>query len=84
MIVLNNAAQAIVERAHGNHRRFVFVSPRRRTPLRHLRSARWRQARSRAAQRYHEWLGMEAPAGFRTIRIHDLRHTFGRRLRAAG
>lgn len=54
MIVLNNAAQAIVERAHGNHRRFVFVSPRRRTPLRHLRSARWRQARSRAAQRYRE------------------------------
>jgi integrase len=27
---------------------------------------------------------MEAPAGFRTVRVHDLRHTFGRRLRAAG
>jgi len=27
---------------------------------------------------------MEAPTGFRTVRVHDLRHTFGRRLRAAG
>src|SRR5580693_2974945 len=27
---------------------------------------------------------MDAPAGFRTVRVHDLRHTLGRRLRAAG
>ena len=25
-----------------------------------------------------------APEGFREIRVHDLKHTFGRRLRAAG
>jgi len=60
MIVLNDAAPAILERARGHHRRFVFVSPRRRTPLRHLRSAGWRRARNRAAQRYGEWFGMEA------------------------
>ena len=29
-------------------------------------------------------LGREAPAGFRNVRVHDLRHTFGRRLPAAG
>jgi hypothetical protein len=28
--------------------------------------------------------GEPAPAGFRQIRVHDLKHTFGRRLRAAG
>ena len=84
VIVLNNAAQAVIERARGRHRRFVFVSPRRRTPLGHLRSAGWHGARRRAAERYQERFGMEAPAGFRTVRVHDLRHTFGRRLRAAG
>jgi integrase len=84
MVVLNDAAQAILERARGHHKRFVFISPHRRAPLRNLRSAGWRRARSRAAQRYLERFGMEAPAGFRTVRVHDLRHTFGRRLRAAG
>ncbi|HEY6457350.1 MAG TPA: tyrosine-type recombinase/integrase [Steroidobacteraceae bacterium] len=84
VIVLNDAAQAIVDRARGRNRRFVFVSPRRRTPLGHLRSAGWHRARSRAADRYREWFGMEAPTGFRTVRVHDLRHTFGRKLRAAG
>ena len=29
-------------------------------------------------------MGTDAPEGFRRIRVHDLRHTFGRRLRAAG
>jgi len=28
--------------------------------------------------------GREAPTGFRDLRAHDLRHTFGRRLRSAG
>jgi integrase len=84
VIVLNDAAQAILERARGHHRRFVFVSPRRRRPLGHLRSAGRHGARRRAAERYGEWFGMEARMGFRTVRVHDLRHTFGRRLRAAG
>lgn len=44
----------------------------------------WVNARRRAAARYSEVLGKEAPAGFRQLRVHDLRHTFGRRLRAAG
>jgi integrase len=84
VIVLNDAAQTILERVRGRHRRFVFVSPRRCRPLGHLRSAGWHGAWRRAAERYWEWFGMEAPAGFRTVRVHDLRHTFGRRLRAAG
>jgi integrase len=28
--------------------------------------------------------GAQAPEGFRTLHVHDLRHTVGRRLRAAG
>jgi integrase len=29
-------------------------------------------------------LGEKCPDGFRSIRVHDLKHTFGRRLRAVG
>jgi len=28
--------------------------------------------------------GDRAPEGFRIVRVHDLKHSFGRRLRAAG
>jgi integrase len=39
---------------------------------------------ARGAAIYKEVLERECPMGFRRIRVHDLRHTFGRRLRAAG
>jgi integrase len=84
LIIVNDAAQGIVERVRGRHRRFVFISPRRRAPVGHLRSAGWLRARRIAARRYRERFGIEAPAGFCNVRVHDLRHTFGRRLRAAG
>ena len=38
----------------------------------------------RAAARYPDELGSPCPAGFRSFRVHDLEHTFGYRLRAAG
>jgi hypothetical protein len=34
--------------------------------------------------KYQERFGEPAPEGFRTLHVHDLRHTVGRRLRAAG
>lgn len=34
--------------------------------------------------KYQERFGEPAPKGFRTLHVHDLRHTGGRRLRAAG
>ena len=44
----------------------------------------WQKARIRAAERYAKMFGRKAPEGFRRIRVHYLKHTFGRRLRAAG
>lgn len=44
----------------------------------------WQAARRLATERYREVFGRAAPAGFATLHVHDLRHTFGRRLRAAG
>lgn len=84
VLVLNDDAQAIVDARRGRHRRFVFLSVTRHRPLRHLRDAGWNSARRRAADRYRELFGIDAPAGFRNVRVHDLRHTFGRKLRAAG
>ena len=34
--------------------------------------------------KYQERFGEAPPEGFRTLHVHDLRHTVGRRLRAAG
>ncbi len=44
----------------------------------------WKRAREKAVDRYAQELGSTPPPGFRSIRVHDLKHTFGRRLRAAG
>jgi integrase len=43
-----------------------------------------KNARERAADAWQLAHGTEAPQGFRRVRVHDLKHTFGRRLRAAG
>ena len=43
----------------------------------------WRSARERAADRWEKARESKAHDGFRTLRVHDLKHTFGRRLRAA-
>ena len=42
------------------------------------------RARERAADKWEKLTGERAPEGFRTVRVHDLKHTYGRRLRAAG
>jgi hypothetical protein len=38
----------------------------------------------RSLERYERELGRPYPAGFRSIRVHDLKHTYGHRLRVAG
>jgi integrase len=84
VVILNDTAQAVLEGVRGQHGRFVFVSERRRVRLAHLGGTGWQAARRRAARRYRERFGVDAPEGFRNVRVHALRHTFGRRLWAAG
>src|SRR5258708_5230980 len=43
-----------------------------------------RAARERAADEWGKRHEQPAPDGFRNVRVHDLKHTYGRRLRAAG
>jgi integrase len=87
VVVLNDRAQAIVEKMRGQHPVYVFTWVKEdgvRDRIGRIRNTGWVNARRRAAEKYPAVLGKEAPLGFRELRAHDLRHTAGRRLRAAG
>jgi integrase len=68
LVVLNKVAKSIVESSRGQNRMHVFTYCGRR--LRKMNNSGWQTARKKA--------------GLSQVRIHDLKHTFGRRLRAAG
>jgi integrase len=44
----------------------------------------WDNARKRAAAKWKEKHGANSHPGYEHLRVHDMKHTFGRRLRAAG
>jgi integrase len=66
--VLNSVAKEVIENARGQHPDYVFIY--RGKPISTMCRTGWTDARKRA----------ELPLA----RVHDLKHTFGRRLRAAG
>lgn len=68
LIVLNNVARSIIERQRGKHPEFVFSF--RGRPLSRIMNSAWKHARKKTNLPY--------------VRVHDLKHTFGRRLRSAG
>jgi integrase len=68
LVVLNRVARSVVESVRGQHPEFVFVY--RGRPIETMHNNAWQKARARA--------------GLPQVRVHDLKHTFGRRLRAAG
>ena len=87
LVVLDRIARSVIEEARGMHPVYVFV---RRSedgltvPVKKMNNTGWRSARERAADAWERAHGAVAPEGFRRVRVHDLKHTFGRRLRAAG
>jgi integrase len=86
VVILNDVAQSIVDSQRGLHHRYVFTFQDfrgERDRLLTLRNSGWIAARRRASARYEKELGRRPPMGFQRVRAHDLRHTFGRRLRAA-
>lgn len=68
LVVLNATARAVVNRQRGKHEEQVFTFHGR--PVLSIFNNAWRKGRRKA--------------GLTHVRGHDLRHTFGRRLRAAG
>lgn len=68
LVVLNSIARRIVNEQRGKHPEFVFTYRGKQTKS--IQNSGWKLARQRA--------------GLQQVRVHDLRHTFGHRLRAAG
>ncbi len=68
VVVLNNVARSVIEQVRGDHSEFVFAY--HGCPVKNLDNSAWKRIRK--------------AVGLPQVRIHDLKHTFGRRLRAAG
>ena len=68
LVVCNETARTVVEGQRGKHPTHVFSF--RGRPLKRMLSSGWRLARKKA--------------GLNQVRVHDLKHTFGRRLRSIG
>ncbi|MEX2488403.1 MAG: site-specific integrase [Pseudomonadales bacterium] len=68
VVILNRVAKSVVEGQRGKHPDYVFTY--RGRVVRKMYNSAWKRARK--------------DAGLSQVRIHDLKHTFGRRLRAAG
>lgn len=67
-VILSNVAKAVIEDVRGEHSEYVFTH--RGKPTSRMMNSAWLRARKEA--------------GLEQMRVHDLKHTFGRRLRAAG
>jgi integrase len=68
VLVLNAIARRVLESVRGHHPDAVFTY--KGNPMKSMFTTAWKKARERA--------------GLPQMRVHDLRHTFGHRLRAAG
>ena len=82
LIVLNDVARSVVDSVRDSHASRVFTYKRK--PVKRMHNSAWKRARERAAKAYRNEINEKCPDGFKNIRVHDLKHTFGRRLRAAG
>ena len=68
LVVLNRVAKSVIESVRGEHPDYVFTL--RGHPITMMGNSAWFTARVKV--------------GLPQVRVHDLKHTFGRRLRAAG
>ncbi len=73
VVVLNSVAKRVIESRRKIHKEFVFTY--RKNPVGKLRSNAWRRS----------WKDAGLPLEDGILKgVHNLRHTFGRRLRGAG
>lgn len=82
VVVLNRIARSVIESCRGEHREIVFAH--KGHGYSSIYNSGWQGARGRASERYQSAIGRPCSDGFRNVRVHDLKHTYGYRLRAAG
>lgn len=68
LVVLNRIAKSVVEEVRSHHPDYVFTYKGK--PVQNINNSSWKRVRKNV--------------GLQQVRVHDLKHTFGRRLRAAG
>ncbi|MEM6575685.1 MAG: site-specific integrase, partial [Pseudomonadota bacterium] len=68
LVVLNRTARSVVDGMRGRHAKYVFTY--QGNPVARINNSSWKRVRREV--------------GLEQVRVHDLKHTFGRRLRAAG
>ena len=68
LVVLNKISQSVIEKVRNQHIEYVFTYQGK--PVNRMLNTAWKRARKLAC--------------LLTVRVHDLKHTFGRRLRAVG
>lgn len=81
LVILNRVALKVIESQRGQHPEWVF--PYDGSALHRMNDSAWRKARKRSAEKWEKIHRQPAHDGFKRLRVHDLKHTFGRRLRAA-
>jgi integrase len=78
LVVLNRVAKSVVESLRGLHPVSLFVrnlgKDAAARPLAKIYNTAWKAARERAADAWEKEHKEPAPAGFRKIRVHDLKH----------
>lgn len=88
LVVLNSVAMSVIDGQRGLHPVWVFpygvTDGQGPTAVHRMNDSAWKKARVRAADKWEQIHKTSAHPGFRSIRVHDLKHSFGRRLRAAG
>jgi len=68
LIVLNRIASSVIDQVRGVHPDHVFTY--KGNPVQNINNSAWKRVRKKV--------------GLSQVRVHDLKHTYGRRLRAAG
>ncbi len=82
LVILNDTTKKIIENQRGNSSPYVFLYKNQK--LGKMNNSAFKKARVRAAKRMSETEGIKFNDDFANVRIHDLKHTWGHRLKIAG
>lgn len=82
VLILNDVAWRVVQEMRGRHPEYVFVYRRERVV--NLKKPPVMKYRRVGTMNNTAFQAARESAGLATLRVHDLRHTFGQRLRDAG